>query len=68
MSAVPAMASPLPRSSQIGVGFRGYHPNPSQIGVYLMHVGTDWRRVEMAHVAPPPSAVVMTSITNVDQW
>jgi hypothetical protein len=29
----PILPSPLPRSSQIGADFKGYHPNPSQIGV-----------------------------------
>jgi hypothetical protein len=34
-----AAPSPLPWSSQIGVGFRGGHPRPSQIGVDFTHEG-----------------------------
>jgi hypothetical protein len=37
--------SPLPGSSQLGVGLSDLHPKASQIGVGLVHHGTDWRRV-----------------------
>jgi hypothetical protein len=41
---------PLPRSSQVGVGFRGYHPRPSQIGADfsdLFSIGVGFRDIPL---------------------
>jgi hypothetical protein len=46
ITAIPAMAYPLPGSSQIGVDLRGIHPKSSQFGVDfsdLVSIGVGFR-------------------------